>query len=73
VALPREVAFAFIVDDGSVTAPDDVGGVDKLDVGRAVPQAVDPEVGEGDKVVVGLIDGKDGMSDLLDNDRAGCR
>jgi len=60
-----------------VAAADDVGRVCKLDVGRSVPQAVDAELGKGEKV--GLrsrgaslgMHGEDSMSDLLDDDGAG--
>ena len=53
-ALPPKIALALALEHGDPAGdPDDVGRLCELDVGGAVPEAVDAQAREGDEVLRG--------------------
>lgn len=76
VCLAREVTLAGVAERGQETGCGlDVRLTGKLNVWRAVPEALDEQVGEGDEVelllvAVSELDAENGVSDLLDRDGA---
>lgn len=73
-----EISFALIFKRGDIPATDDIGRVGEFNIGASVPEAIDSQSWEGDKVLlwfagwVFALNCENGMTDLFDDDGASC-
>jgi len=68
--LAREISLSLVLDGGDVSATDDVGRLGQFDIRGSVPETINTETGEGDQVLLCLVNSEHCMTNLLYDDGA---